>query len=591
MKEYEKLSIACPSCLGLIELNSKECKECGVVLTDDERLYLSMASEGVYYFGWQYGIPFYYEYQETGQIKSRFCLTPNEILSYLASVIAAGVIGNFTYDLIKGSAFRVLKKLQSKKEINFVIDPNKSEEQQFDLLFKLAEGYIEYKKTPFPVLNRELSEVFSTIEQNEPGKFLSPGLIVELKKIYFKYSKTISEEETREIEEKKRNRNKLDYLKFVYIMRLNLLGKDVSNEIIRYLAEEEYELASSLLEKKTDFNTDEVYQYLNGPSLDRITRPINVILELIENSILALQNTPDAKLTINISGKRVSIEDNGPGMSPETVFDHLLIPWHVGWVKNGILTDCETFHRIGVGFTASLIWCNRVIVETKAKDFKPISVELAINNENDMKLFGHQSDVTKMGTGTRIKVELSQPFRTRWYAVGPGCKINWHQDNFDLTLVGLIRSYCRLVNKRIAIIVNGEIINDEKRRGFGPKVVSFKLNEKLYRNKLSIPIYVMPITEEKNDLDYYGGRTSYDGFKCIFEFYQNGLFLFHHSLEYSEKRNLSEYQKSRLNNFIIRVFLPGHFMLLNSKLGLPYMSEAYIIEQVLDLVSLYPVQM
>ncbi|MBN1313289.1 MAG: ATP-binding protein [Anaerolineae bacterium] len=385
----------------------------------------------------------------------------------------------------------------------------------------------------------------------------------------------------------------LNYLRFVFATAHN--GGDAVMRIIQYLAEGEYELAESLTNKAIHNPCDDdVAEYgrglLNGESSDRVTRPFNVVLELIENSILALQHTPNARLSIHVSGNQFAVEDNGPGMSPSTVFDALLIPGNIGWVKCEILKDSEVSQfQTGYGFTTGLAWCDRVVVETRADDSELVCIEIVVNAEDDIRLISRSSRSTELNTGTRIQGELSQPLRLPLYPEGPACRTQPDSTfRIEPFLLSLIESYCWLVDERTSVFLNGKLINDPGRRGAGPKIVAVALDRELYDGEVEIPVYVAPISEDKDALDYYPSKGD---FTCLFEFYQNGLFLFRSSLSSllpneamvsSSISQLSEYQKSRLNKSIVRVFLPGHFPLLLSKLGLPLSSEAYIIEQVVD---------
>lgn len=188
MIEHAPSTIACPRCLGMVEPESRECRECLAVLTDSDRRNLAIAAHGIYYWSWQYGIAFNREYEASGRVESRFALFPMDILSYLASVIAAGVIGNFAYDAVKTVALRAISRLRSRRETAAVINPNQSDEQNLQLLMSIAQAYVEHNQTPF-AKESKYATLFSTIEFSEPGEFLAPELLVELEEIYSKHAK------------------------------------------------------------------------------------------------------------------------------------------------------------------------------------------------------------------------------------------------------------------------------------------------------------------------------------------------------------------------------------------------------------------
>jgi len=554
-----------------------------------------MAAEGISLWAWKYGVPFYEEYKETGQIRTRFYPEPLEILSYLASVVAAGVIGNVAYDLIKGAATRALQKLRSHPKVDIVVDPKKSDEENLKLLFQLARMYVDYYKTPFGI-DGEFAKVFSTIKLSEPGKFLGLGLVLELERIY---SESASKSLTASVPETQQ----LDYLTYVYSMTQNVLRNEEQNQVLECLATGQQTLASNLLAKGKDgqarlakAGTTLLHGVFHA-SRDRYTRGMNFAVELIENSIMALQHIPNAVLSINVSGNECTIEDNGPGMSPYALFDVLLLPEREGWIKYGILKEDEVSpSSTGVGFITSLPWCDKVIVETKASEAEPITIEIIIKNVDDIQLFRRPGLVPRLNQGTKIYLQLCEPSRMPSFGTGPISKVGYHED-LSTRLIMLIQSYCGLVDNRIAVYLNGERVNNEPKRGVGPYQVSVKLSERfgeldkfIPKDLLEIPIYFAPFPQSLDKIDYYSRSTDYySKFESVVEFYHYGLFQYYTYFSNQiaiagEKIEISEYQKRRLDHRIIRVFLPGCFPLLLGRQGLPEASEDYIIRQILALV-------
>ncbi|OHD18802.1 MAG: hypothetical protein A2086_03250 [Spirochaetes bacterium GWD1_27_9] len=585
-------SIACPRCLEEITQNTKICPKCRLVLSDKDISILAITAEGISLWAWEYGIPFYNEYKETGKIVTRFCLEPLGILSYLASVVAAGVIGNLAYDLIKEAAIRIIKKIRNHPKTTIVIDPKKSDEENLKILFKLTKMYVDYYKTPFGI-DGEFAKVFSIIELSEPGKFLSPGLLLKLEKIY-------SESDLQSLTSSTLETQKLDYLTYVYSMTHHVEEND---KVLKYLSTSQFTEANNLLSKGKDGQArlaKEGTTLLHGVynvSRDRYTRGMNFAVELIENSIMALQHIPNARLSINIAGNECTIEDNGPGMSPYILFDVLLLPEREGWIKYGILKENEvSSSSTGVGFVTSLLWCDKVIVESKAAETEMIAIEILIKNMNDIQLFRRPNSGLKLNQGTKIYLHLCEPPRMHSFSTGPISKVGYQED-LAKSLIMLIRSYCGLVENRIAVYLNGELVNDEHKRGIGPNQVSVKFSERfremdnfINKDLLDIPIYFAQLPESTNMIDYYS-QNIYDhkGFKAVVEYYHYGLFQFYTILSdqteiAGHKIEISDYQKYRLNHLIIRVFLPGHFPLLIGRQGLPMMSEYYIIKQILSLI-------
>jgi hypothetical protein len=134
--------IACPNCLEPVKLNSNVCSYCGVDLNISDLEKIDYAAHNIHYWAWQYGKNFYDEYKKTGKIESRYFITPLEILSYLASIVAAGIIGNVAYDLVKTAALKAIRKLRSKHETASIFQNDETDEDNLEILNKLAKAYV-----------------------------------------------------------------------------------------------------------------------------------------------------------------------------------------------------------------------------------------------------------------------------------------------------------------------------------------------------------------------------------------------------------------------------------------------------------------
>lgn len=391
-----------------------------------------------------------------------------------------------------------------------------------------------------------------------------------------------------------------DYLRFVEAVKgYRMSPEEATERIVRPLAHGAFASVSAMLSHDIPATSlKDASEKLNARSRDRTTRAYNVVLELIENAILALQNTQDAELNVDVSTKGFSVRDNGPGMSSLALFDSLLVPDRSGWVKYGILNETQIYDAEGAGFTAGILWCKKIAVETIAASREQTAIELVVDDANGVTAWKRTCHVTQHVSGTTISVELCRPFRIAMWAEGPASKTKLWQDNdIEEDLCGLVRAYCTFVEPRVKVVLNGERVNHKVKRGFGPEILRLSLDDHYHtqRQVFEIPVYVAQIADDEDHLDHYLGRARNDSFNCILEFYHNGLFLFFRSLPVTnimsslstEKiRNISDFQKMRLNNRILRVFLPGQFPLLLSKLGLPHMAEVRIIHQLLDMVHL-----
>lgn len=381
----------------------------------------------------------------------------------------------------------------------------------------------------------------------------------------------------------------MDYFNFMRVVNDNLLGDEETKNLFTILENGNFNLASSIVNNTLrSRNIEIVDDIVNHDMLlvsnDRSKRPFNILLEIIENSIISMGNNPSGIVNISITENKFIIEDNGFGMSPSTVYEALLAPGVTGWVKNGIVNK-ENLPKFtsGSGFVIGLYWCNKVIIETREKNSKSISIELSKKGQSiSIDLY---KDNTFNNIGTRVSGEINQ--NCPIYGDGPARNVRWGGD-WNLLLSGVLRRYCRFVNKRIHIYHNGKIINDGQILGVKP--ISIYLKRDLDAWNWNISVNSSTINPDKDSLDYYSQRSDFD---CFFEFYRNGLFLYYISydeiltnllcqLRTLKIVNITPVQKNKINQSIIRIFLPGNFPLLNSHLGLPYMLEASIIEKILD---------
>lgn len=109
--------VACPSCLRPIRRSW--CAACKQGLhADVDHVYRSTAFE-LAYFSWVYGFRHAQDAREGRSKVSYYLPEPSDALIYLASIAAAGVVGNFTYDVFKRlvkSARDHLKRLLGRED-------------------------------------------------------------------------------------------------------------------------------------------------------------------------------------------------------------------------------------------------------------------------------------------------------------------------------------------------------------------------------------------------------------------------------------------------------------------------------------------
>ncbi len=182
MNESDNLTIACPQCLSPLEINRGVCEQCGCHPTTEQLELLARVSKGVFYWGWQYGRSFFRELRESGSIQSRYSIDPVLVLGFLASAVAAGVIGNASYDALKA----LIEKFRSSTNTKSMLPPEVEDDEELKLLFDLAQAYLRYKKSPFAPFS-SLAEVFDVLERYEPVTFLDPQDLQDLSELYARY--------------------------------------------------------------------------------------------------------------------------------------------------------------------------------------------------------------------------------------------------------------------------------------------------------------------------------------------------------------------------------------------------------------------
>ncbi len=386
----------------------------------------------------------------------------------------------------------------------------------------------------------------------------------------------------------------IDYLQMVEaVTGSHMSGQDAMNRIVRPLSQNNHaEARAEIAQAAQGVDLERARASLSGMSRDRAGRACNLLFELVENAVLAVSNTDDAEVRIDVSGRRLTVQDNGPGMTASAVFDALLIPGHSGWFKYGLLQKGQTYDREGMGFTLALLWGRRISVDTCVKGGGRTVLHFVVDEAHDISFSSWVESGYGGRIGTTVTIELRDPL-PRTYSTGPASKIYlWqHGDDIDNALRWLVHSYCAFVNPRIRVFLDGRTVNQGNVPGDGPQVVRLVLADHLSCN-VGIPFFTATISDTEGHPDHYTGRNH--GFQWIVEFYQNGLFLFFDYLPdanslsclYTEKINgLSDFQKTRLNDRIMRVFLPAAFPLLIGRLGLPAMAEARIIELIVDKVK------
>jgi hypothetical protein len=503
--------------------------------------------------------------------------------------VGGGVIGNFAYDLLKQLFVTTVEKLKQTNAMPFLVSPEKTDDENLKLLIELTKTYIEYKKSPFHPKS-DIGKVFAVIESSEPGEFLNPSQIKRLENIYRDNQQNDISSDITATDEVV-----IDLVKYWNAI---LLREYEKSALMHFLSGEYQKGASQVMDEPTNENL--LWNQLGSYS-SWIYNSEFVYHELIENALLALQNTANPRLLINIAKDSFFIDDNGPGITPEILFKSMLLPSHKSaWVQSGILKKDQSWERRGLGFLTCLRWCRRIIVETIPKEERATKIEISIDNPQkiQLRIFPHNF-TNKFQTGTRVSGELSQ---FDWWSRGGNSKKVYSDDEY-LFILKTIRSYCKCIDENIPVYLNGKRVNIKGIRGIGPMQFIFTFPEKTTQHL--IQFYVIPISSNEDDVVYKSEFKVDDRDKIetafLFEFYENGLLLFERDYgnvqnflaeisQYSEKiANITPSEKrllvERLQTFMIRVFLSPDFPLLIGKRdGLLSRSENYIKAQVIDLI-------
>lgn len=645
MSEKSTISIACPKCLSPIDvavtkghhnlahhpivLYEKDCanessigihtscKVCGLPLTHEQCGHLLEASTEVSYWGWQYGKAFLDELRSKGNIRERYLLESTEVLTYLSSVITAAIIGGVAYDTVKSFCIGIIKKLKESKASPQVIN-EQSEEMDFESLYSLADTYLHFKETPFGE-PRDLEKVFHVLKYKEPSRFLRNNQLQELADIFGKYNPTHN------FQMETSSSDHVDYLLLVWLI-FNHIGRD---EVLEHLINKQLKQATQRLmyHIKPGSNSkerEERLSFLQKRGAERLTnvprdsRNLALVLEVIENAVLAIEDIDDAVLSLEIKGNCVTVIDNGVGMSYRDIFYYYLYPHKSGWFQLGHLKKERHYEHGGFGVKKNLLSCEELRIESKSVNDEYAHVALTIGSKHNSRLwFPEETRDLFPYRGTKVSLELSigpqLPDFLRW-----GLWQSSYQDIEDY-IIETVSRYCRMVDDRIKVFLNGKRLNTLRNRGDGSYQIIVDEFPELLDNIRNVPVDIYWADCDKdiqrannaedttqeivNDfpddaspllVDMFRSFSDRDEEKrqdfCLYEIYHNGLHvstgdLFH--LLREEGIVLKSSALRKLNHKTIRFFLPPVVKLVWEKGAIVSYkrNEAYLAKKMLELIK------
>jgi len=583
------LNIACPKCYAEIALpesiqSGSSCPSCGLDLSKDELEMLQVLAAGISLSAWQYGNRFLEQVRKAGKVETHYSIEPIQALTYLASVIGAGILGNAAYDVIKNrclAALRALRRTQSLKDSEW----GESDDLVFEKLTSLAKGYIDHRRSPF-VASTELATVFNILEFEEPSRFLTASEIDTLIQLLSKY------ERLRLREAQTYRHDNIDYLGMLHALRTGH-----SEQIFRFVEKRAFaQIAEEVRFALADRDIDRVHE-INGQALTgflgKWQRELGIVFELIENSILAVRNQHGPEVRITVRGSTVVVQDNGPGMTYLEMFRYFLQPDVSGWQHLGILQADQTYERCGLGVTGGLMWCESLIVESQKKGAERCGLELTIRGLTDIALCARESDSHwRRDHGTTIAIELCLHPRDVWRENGMSYRQLWDTPvgQVESLVKESIKDLCSMVDDSVAVLLNNERINSVANRGVGPfRVVAGGFVGKALENKqgADIDVYSAPSPLIRAEPEWERPERN---LRCWIELYQNGLFVSRTWLQrLIEMRDLvvTPFQAHRLTGFVLRCFLPSDIPLSVGKSGLPadQPNTARIATAIINLIS------
>lgn len=558
------------------------CKACGLPLTSEQCKRLVEASTEVSYWAWQYGKAFWDELREKGTIRERYILEAAEVLTYLASVIGAAIIGNASYDAAKSLCLRIIKRLKDKRALPEEIT-GESEEETFDSLYALAEAFLHYQESPFGQ-PQGLEKVFRTLRYGEPSRFIHEDRLHALLGIFKKYNTA------HVFQLEALTRDNVDFLLLVLLIENHIKGDEVldllaarrpqkaSQQLHRYLTQARYLDESTMRSER-----EERLRFLHERAEERLRnvpaddRDLSFILEVIENAILAVDNLNDATVSIDIKGNSVSVADNGVGMSYRDIFYFYLYPHESGWFSLGHLKPEEHYEHGGFGLKRNLLSCDELIVESRSIAGNYAHVALSFGDGPEAFLwFPEETNQLFQNRGTKVSLQLS--IGPRWPAFSRCGLWKWTHQEIEEYIKSNVSKYCKMVDDRVQIFLNGSRLNTSSNRGNGPyRILLDKFPERLDELK-DIPIDV-----------YWADSSIERDRNCLYEIYHNGLYvgsddLFRRLRE--AEVDIESVVLHKLNKKIIRFFLPPTVHLAWGKSTLPSyeINEGYLAKKLIELV-------
>jgi len=583
------LNIACPNCFAEIALPASihaglSCPACALALSKHELEMLHALAAGVSFFAWQYGNRFLAQVRQTGKVETHYKLEPIQVLTYLASVIAAGILGNAAYDIIKNrclAALRAVRRSQSLKDSEW----GETDDLVFEKLTYLAKGYVDHRRSPF-FSSTELGTVFNVIEFEEPSRFLTASEIDALVQLFTKY------ERLRLKEAQADRSDNIDYLGMLHALRTGYSKQIFSFVEMRAFAQIADEVRHALSDRDID-KVHEINSHALTGFLGKWQRHLGMLFELIENSILAVRNQHEPEVHITVRGSTVVVQDNGPGMTSREMFQYLLQPDVSGWQHLGVLQHDQTYDRCGLGVTGGLMWCESLIVDSQKDGAERCSLELTIRNLTDIALCARESKGHSGWIhGTRVAINLCLHPRDVWREDGPNYRELWNMPvgEVESFVIEAIKDFSCMVDDSVTVLLNNDRVNSVANRGVGPlDVVVGGFEGKAFKDHQSVHIDVYSAPTPMIRAEPNWEQIERD-LRCWIELYQNGLLISRTWLQQLiDSRDLvvTPFQAHRLTGFVLRCFLPCNLPLSVGKSGLPadLPNTARIASAIISLIS------
>ena len=162
------MNYVCLNCGSINKQNkSNICLSCSAVTNINEYRKLSKYSKNVVHYGYNYRVFYEEQLKKSGAIRKKASLiNPTTYYEWLAVAVLGGVIGNFSYDILKQVVSQITESIKSKKQKTSL---NTKEEELLLILsnkkeLKKFEKYIIAYYKDFPRLNPLIKNVISEEE-------------------------------------------------------------------------------------------------------------------------------------------------------------------------------------------------------------------------------------------------------------------------------------------------------------------------------------------------------------------------------------------------------------------------------------------